>query len=82
METWSFEPKNCLNFNMRCQKCHDATNDVKVIVLICEFVRCMLFLANIPFYHPYHVNNGIRRKVGEERAGCFARFVFLVSPDG
>ena len=30
MEIWSFGTIHCLNLNMKCQKRHDVTNDVKV----------------------------------------------------
>ena len=66
MEIWSFETIHCLNFFPPRQKRHDVTNDVKVNFLFCGFVRWMkniLFLANILYYYPWHVWNGIRRKV-------------------
>ena len=67
MEIWPwkyglYETIHCLNVNTKRQKRHDVTYDF----LICGFVGCMknmLILANIMFYYPLHVCNGIRRKV-------------------
>ena len=66
MEIWSFETIHCLNFNKKCQKRHDAANDVKVNFLICRFDGCienMLFPAKILFHYPKHMCNGVHRKV-------------------
>ena len=66
MEIQSFETIHCLKFNTQRQKRNDVTNDIEVNFLICSFVGCMknvLFLTNILFYYPWHVCNGIRRKV-------------------
>ena len=66
MEIWSFKTIHCLIFNTQRQKRHDGTNDVKVNLRICGHARCMInmpSLANILFYYPQHVCNGIRRKV-------------------
>ena len=66
IEIWSFETIHRLTFNTHSQKRHDVTNDVQVNFLICGFAGCMksmLFLANILYYYPYHVCNGICGKV-------------------
>ena len=52
MEILSFETIDCLNYNMKRQKRHDVSKDVKVNFLVLGFIGCIksiLFLDIIYF---------------------------------